>query len=270
MASPPIVLLTDFGQADGYPGVMKGVIYSFCPDAPIIDLSHDIPAHNLRSVAFLLSKNYRYFPHSSIFVVVVDPGVGSNRKILFLHWRDWYFLAPDNGVLTPLLNDKAGIKTIREVTQTDIFLVRRGNTFDGRDRFAPVAAHLARGFRQEQLGPHLSNPVLLHDILPETRRKGNRLFGQVAYVDNFGNLITTIEEDELLKIRKDDEPAWIHVQGQRIPIMNNYADIDPGKPIAVVGGFGTLEIAVNQGSAFRMLRVPVGQLVEVMVEKEHD
>ena len=138
MSRAPIVLLTDFGLADGYPGVMKGVIYSFSPEVPIIDLSHGVPAHHLGSAAFLLWKSYHYFPRDSIFVVVIDPGVGSGRKILYLRWREWHFLAPDNGVLSPFLERGDQVEEVREVTQSDLFLARRGRTFDGRDRFAPV------------------------------------------------------------------------------------------------------------------------------------
>lgn len=265
MGQAPIVLLTDFGLADGYPGVMKGVIYSFSPEVPIIDLSHGVPAHHLGSAAFLLWKSYHYFPQESIFVVVVDPGVGSARKILYLHWTDWHFLAPDNGVLSPFLENWDYVREVREVTQSDLFLVRRGRTFDGRDRFAPIAAHLARGFRPEDLGPRLESPTLLEDLLPRVKKTNVKIVGQVIYVDIYGNLITTIEEADL------EQPPGrgsrtVRVQNQSIPIVESYSEVEPGKPLAVIGGFGTLEVAVNQGNAQRTLGVPVGQTVEVICE----
>ncbi len=262
MRKPPIVLLTDFGLADGYPGVMKGVIHSFCPNAPIIDLSHGVPAHHLRAAAFLLSKNCRYFPQGSIFVVVVDPGVGSDRKILYLEWKDWRFLAPDNGVLSPLLLEPEFAHELREVTQSDLFLVKRGNTFDGRDRFAPVAAQLARGFHPCDLGPELSGPVIIKDLLTKARFRGNSITGQVAYVDSFGNLITTIEESDVARL-KSSSGVGVRIVGQRIPLLDSYSEVSTGEPLAVIGGFGTVEIAVNQGNAHKMLRVPVGQTVVV-------
>lgn len=262
MKKPPIVLLTDFGLADGYPGVMKGVIHSFCPDAPIIDLTHGVPAHHLRAAAFLLSKNCRYFPRGSIFVVVVDPGVGSDRKILYVEWKDWLFLAPDNGVLSPLLLETESIHELREVTQSDLFLVKRGNTFDGRDRFAPVAAQLARGFSPCDLGPELPNPVIMKDLLQKSRFRGNSITGQVAYVDRFGNLITTIEESDVSKLIAPGG-IGVLVAGQRIPLLGSYSEVSTGEPLAVIGGFGTVEIAVSQGNAYKMLRVPVGQTVVV-------
>lgn len=266
MARSPIVMITDFGLSDGYPGVMKGVIYSFCPNVPIIDLSHGIPSHNLSSAAFLLYRNYIYFPGSSIFVTVVDPGVGSSRKILYLRWGDWHFLAPDNGILSPFLLDTHGIKEIRQVTQSDLFLARRGNTFDGRDRFAPVAAHLASGFKPTDLGPELDTPVILEDLIPAVKKRNRSLIGQVIYIDSFGNLITTIDELDIQSC-KPQEPLYALILRQKIPIAESYSEVDPGKPLAVMGGFGVLEIAVNQGNAQKMLGVPVGQTVEVVLSK---
>ena len=265
MAVAPIVLLTDFGLADGYPGVMKGVIYSFCPEVPIIDLSHEVPAHNLAAAAFLLLKSHSYFPKNSIFVAVIDPGVGSARKIIHLKWRDWVFLAPDNGLLTPFLLKAEDIAQLREVTQSDLFLVKRGNTFDGRDRFAPVAAQLARGFDPEELGPVLAAPVMIPGLLPTPRFFGRKIIGQVIYVDTFGNLITTIEGSEIEKSAGSNKP-YVKLNAQRIPVVSSYAAVQPGEALAVVGGFGTLEIAVNQGNAQRTLRVAEGQTVEVIVE----
>jgi len=265
MSRPPIVLLTDFGLSDGYPGVMKGVIYSFCSEVPIIDLSHGISPHNLRSAAFLLTKSHCYFPRRSIFVVVVDPGVGTTRKILYLRWADWNFLAPDNGVLTPFLQAREEIKGVYEVTQSDLFLVRRGRTFDGRDRFAPVAAQLARGFNPQDLGPPLQAPQMLKNLLPGVKREGLTLIGQVAYVDIFGNLITTIEEADLVQIGPGVS-ARVEVLGQRIPLVESYSEVSPGEPLAVVGGFGTLEIAINQGNAQKTLGVPIGQSIKVVFQ----
>jgi S-adenosyl-L-methionine hydrolase (adenosine-forming) len=262
---PPIVLLTDFGQQDGYPGVMKGVIYSFCPEAPIIDLTHGVPAQDLGSAAFLLWKNVQYFPRDSIFVVVVDPGVGSPRKILYLQWNDWQFLAPDNGVLTPFFESQKGIKQVRQVTQSDLFLVKRGRTFDGRDRFAPIAAHLARGFEPSELGPELAEPVRLEGLSPRVRRGGLKLIGRVVYVDSFGNLITTIEEKDLEELLAG-HPGTVRIAGQTIPIVESYSAVEPGHALAVVGGFGTLEVAINQGNAQRTLRVASGQTVEVRIK----
>ncbi len=263
MTRAPIVLLTDFGLADGYPGVMKGVIYSFSPEVPIIDLSHGVPAHHLGSAAFLLWKSYRYFPKNSIFIVVVDPGVGSSRRILYLRWEDWHFLAPDNGVLSPFLQEREHVLDLREVTQSDLFLARRGHTFDGRDRFAPVAAHLARGFRPDDMGPWLESPTVIEELLPRVKMTSLKIVGQVVYTDIYGNLITTVEEDDL-STWSGGRPAIVRVQNQSIPIVQCYSEVEPGKPLAVVGGFGTLEIAVNQGNAQRTLGVPVGQTVEVI------
>jgi S-adenosylmethionine hydrolase len=138
-------------------------------------------------------------------VVVVDPGVGSDRKILYLVWKVWRFLAPDNGVLSPLLLEPEFIHELREVTQSDLFLVKRGNTFDGRDRFAPVAAQLARGFSPSDLGPDLPGPVIIKDLLTKARFRGNSITGQVAYVDSFGNLITTIEESDVARLKSSSE-----------------------------------------------------------------
>ncbi len=237
----PVVLLTDFGLSDHYVGVMKGVILSRVPEAVLVDLTHAIPPQDIRAAAYELLVSYRYFPRGSIFVCVVDPGVGTRRRALVLRAADRFFVGPDNGLFTLVLEENPGAE-IRAV-HTERFLRPGGSsTFHGRDLFAPLAAEILRGRPLEEFGPVISDPVLLEFPRPEPRPGGLRV--PVLRVDAFGNLILPVKQEEL-----SGRSFRVTVEGREVPLVRTYAEVPPGAPLALWGSDGFLEIAVNQGSA---------------------
>ncbi len=258
---PPIVLLTDFGFRDSYVGAMKGVISGICPDARVIDLSHNIIPHDVAEAAFVLAGSREYFRAGSIFVCVVDPGVGTDRAILCMRTMEHVFLAPDNGLLS-VLSEQFGYDELRTVTCEDYFLQDQSNTFHGRDIFAPVAAHLAAGLEVEKLGkrtPHLAGLSLPRPL----RSVDGSLHGEVIYVDRFGNLITNVRRITLENnFRIPQSDLVVQMKGQQIKgLSTSYAQQPEGELLALVGGTGYMEVAVNCGSAARTLECGKGDSV---------
>ena len=253
-----ITLLTDFGTEDAYVGVMKGVILSINPSALIIDVSHAVDSQDLTQAAYLIKSFYRYFPKGTIHVVVVDPGVGGDRAIVAFELESQVFLAPDNGVLTLLLDEK-NIDAIVRVENPHYFLDTISHTFHGRDIFAPVASHLSKGIHINQLGPAL-NPKDLFRLsisTPHLSQK-NELIGTIISIDRFGNCISNITENRLKEFIRTSPEKTLEIKVGKTVIKSlskNYAVAAPGDPIAVVGSFGFLEIAVNCGNASRRLNI---------------
>jgi len=255
----PIVLLTDFGLSDGYAGVLHGVILGLNPGAQVVDLSHDVPPQDIRAAAYVLSTAYRYFPAGSIFVVVVDPGVGSARQPIAVEAEGRLFVAPDNGVLTPVLAEE-GARVVR-LSEPRYWLPNPSRTFHGRDIFAPVAAHLSMGVPLSALGEPLAEPVLLPASRPERRPDGGWL-AHIQHIDRFGNLITDLRPtpEALGQI----EGAEVH--GRPVSLLvETYADIPPDTPALLIGSGGYLEIAVRDGDAHLELGAEVGDDVMVYV-----
>src|SRR6266705_6593786 len=191
MPRPVLALLTDFGTRDHYAGTLKGVILGICPDATLVDLSHDIPPHDVMTASLELAAGYKYFPAGTIFLVVVDPGVGSARRGIAAEAGEYRFVAPDNGVLTPIL-DEHNPKRIVELTERRYARPTVSRTFEGRDRFAPAAAWLAKGIDLTALGRPAGSLVRLDVPLPRVTTDG--IEGEVLRVDRFGNLITNIDD----------------------------------------------------------------------------
>ncbi|HHT9159902.1 MAG TPA: SAM hydrolase/SAM-dependent halogenase family protein, partial [Candidatus Brocadiaceae bacterium] len=192
-----ITLLTDFGNQDAYVGVMKGVITGINPLANIIDICHNIPPQDVFNAAYLLYTSYKYFPRGTIHVAVVDPGVGSRRDIVCVVTKDYFFLVPDNGILSFIIQDEKP-KSIFRITNSKYFLPSPSNTFHGRDVFAPVSAHLSLGAKLRQLGIKI-NQLKQLDIPKPDYKKTGQLEGQVIYIDRFGNLISNITKEYLVK-----------------------------------------------------------------------
>src|SRR3982751_401988 len=187
---PVIALLTDFGTRDHYAGTMKGVALGICPDATLVDISHEVPAHDVLAGALELAAAYRYFPAGTIFLVVVDPGVGSTRRGIAAEAGDYKFVAPDNGVLTLALEDHAPKKVV-ELSERRYARPTVSRTFEGRDRFAPAAAWLAKGVELTALGRPAG---AIHRLdMPRVDVDGDQIVGRVVQVDRFGNLITNID-----------------------------------------------------------------------------
>ena len=254
-----ITLTTDFGLADGYVGTMKGVILGIDPTATIVDISHDISPQDVREAAYTLYTAYPYFPQGTIHVVVVDPGVGSERRAIALRTPRATFVAPDNGVLSYVVAHEM-VEEIVDLTDPRYHLSPVSCTFHGRDIFAPVAAHLARGIPLAELGEPLAEVIAFPLPRPQVRPDGT-IVGQIIHIDRFGNLITSITSKDLADHLLLGE-GIIGIQGQSIRgIANHYAEGTPGTLLALIGSEGHLEIAVTGGSASKSLGARVGDEV---------
>lgn len=267
-----IALLTDFGTQDVYVGVMKGVMRGICPEAEFIDISHAVPPQSIRAGALALRNSYTYFPKGTVFLVVVDPGVGSARKPVAVDTGRYCFIAPDNGVLSPVLQAANRFEAV-ELVNPEYQLKQMSTTFHGRDVFAPAAAYIARGVALSELGPIVDNPVLL----PPTSMTvtDQQITGEIVYKDHFGNLITNIgpllwQSDGQLSLndRKFDSGAVRVFVGDTVlaGIKRAYHEVQPRTPLAQVDSNGDLEIAVNQGNAAQQLGLDVGAKVRVALD----
>lgn len=262
--APLIALLTDLGTRDTYVGVMKAVVLGLCPRARIVDLCHDISPQDVQQAAFLLDTAWEYCPEGTVHVIVVDPGVGSERRVLAVEAHGQQFVAPDNGVLTYVLHRAAEYRAF-SVERREYFLSEVSQTFHGRDILAPVAARLARGLPAEAVGPVIDGP--LHR-LPVSRPVMGAvgLEAHVVHVDRFGNLVTDLSEADLLTWQRESGSHQIVVRAGDSAIEEislTYAGRQPGELLALFGSTGRLEIAVNTGSAAECLGVGRGAIVLV-------
>jgi len=261
----PIALLTDFGYHDHYVGVMKGVIATIAPSARLFDITHGIPPQSVMAGAIALRQSWRFFPKRTVFVAVVDPGVGSARKPIAIDTQAGArFVGPDNGVLSLAAND-AGMLRIVELRASKYRLKDVSATFHGRDIFAPAAAWLSIGTRITSLGPTLREIAHL-SIAPATRR-GKGLEGKVIYVDGFGNLVTNIDRPALDAFAASFRAVQLLVRidtGATMEILQAYADAPTGAPLALLGSFALLEIAIRDGSAASHFGLGEGASVTVI------
>ena len=268
MGSPPFIisLLTDFGDRDEYVGVMKGVILSRAPHAVIIDLCHHIVPHDIRQAAAMMTAAYPYFPEGTLHVMVVDPGVGSERGIVYAQAPTCAFLCPDNGLLTEL-SAQGILHTAWRVTNRALFSHAVRATFHGRDIMAPVAGFLASGNRPETLGPRqaIGDLVCLDDPPVRLEQDGS-LRGTVVAVDRFGNVVTNIGLDLLTSSWEGDLKQLLMVEIEThwaIPLVSSYSAVPTGGLLATIGSRNTLEIAVNQGNAGVILGAVPGTRIRV-------
>lgn len=256
-----IVLMTDFGLNDIYVGQMKAVILAFAPTAQIVDLTHAITPQNIVQGAFLLGKSVSFFPERSIFVSVVDPGVGTSRKAIAIETEKHTFLAPDNGLLTALLQT-GEIKHCIHITEERYMLSTRSSTFHGRDVFSPAAAHLAAGVSLLELGNEIDPAECSKIALPTctTHDNGQSWKGSVIYIDHFGNLVTSLDIEVL-----DRSKQWVVTVAncQQLMVSTTYGDVADQQPLAYVGSSGMIEIAVRNGNAAKMLKIGSGETVKV-------
>lgn len=274
--NPTIALLTDFGTQDGYVGMMKGVMTGICPDARMIDITHAINPQHVRQAAFLLMNSYKHFPSGTVFLVVIDPGVGSRRRPVAVTAGDYLFVAPDNGVLSYALAQFDEYEAV-ELNKSDYWQAQVSHTFHGRDIFAPVTAHLAAGVSLMSVGDTLES--LFNLPLPTLDVSRSHINGEVVHVDNFGNVITSIGQlhwnndkrltlspilgdDAQIPVRAAD--SEVVISGHTINAINaTYSDVERGEVLALVGSSGYLEIAMNQGNAAERLDVIAGDRVEL-------
>lgn len=265
--NPIIALLTDFTWHNWYLGVMKGVILGINPAVRIVDLCHDVSSKDVREGSFVLGNSYAYFPGGTIFLCVVDPGVGGKRKNLIVKTEDYYFVAPDNGILSSIF-EKGKVQKVFQVKPGKYTLVPHGSTFFGRDIFAPIATHLSLGVPPEEMGEELKSVLTVPALKPFINAKGE-VSGRAVYVDTFGNIITNISEEYLKSIFTDGIPfeeCMIRLGGRRIKgIKNYYEQGEVGKLMALLDSWGYLEIAVNKGSAFRFLKLREKKSLEIFL-----
>jgi S-adenosylmethionine hydrolase len=261
MAKPLIALLSDFGTRDHYTGVMKGVVLSICPDATLVDISHEIPAHDIPFAALELAATYKYFPPGTIFLVVVDPGVGTGRRGLAAEVGDWRFVAPDNGVLTAVFQEVPP-KRVVELTERRYARPTVSRTFEGRDRFAPAAAFLAKGVQLPAFGRAVTDYQLL--ALPQGSWQDGALHGAVVRIDRFGNVVTNLDRKSCEKVTNGSGQVQLTVRGQSIGrFVSTYSDIGAGEICALFGSTDHLECAALASSAADRLGVAVGDPVEL-------
>jgi S-adenosylmethionine hydrolase len=261
-----ITIVSDFGVDDEYVGVMKGVMLSINPTVSVVDITHRIAPQNVLQAAYLIPSYYHFFPQKTVHIVVVDPGVGSRRSILAVNHESHFFIAPDNGVLTLLLNAEKS-DTIIRVDNSDFFLEPLSSTFHGRDIFASVGAHLSRGTKLDAFGTRT-------DVKDTMRLKGlncrlsqtGELIGKVVSVDRFGNLITNIDSLSLAAFceKKASKKLQIHIGAVAISGLSRaYSDAAPKALLAYVGSRNYLEIAVNRGNAKEHLKARMGDPVRL-------
>jgi S-adenosylmethionine hydrolase len=260
---PPIVaLLTDFGTTDPYLGSMKGAILSVCPPATLVDLVHDVPPQDVAAGALALEAAYPSFPGGTVFLAVVDPGVGSERRGLALLAGGFRFVGPDNGIFTGVLEAHPDAR-IHALTNRDLFRLPTSPVFHGRDVFGPVAGYLALGVGIEQVGPPVTDPVLLPSA-PLRRLGPQEWEATIVHVDRFGNLTTNLRPGEVEPEVSGGLGRMVVSLGEALlPVVKTYTDVAEGKPCALIGSSGRLEVAVRQGSAARLLGAGRGTPVRV-------
>ena len=263
MPQPIITLTTDFGLADHYVGTMKGVILEICPQAQIVDISHEAAAFAIAEGAYLIAQAYRYFPKKTVHVVIVDPGVGSARRPIVAEANGQFFVAPDNGVLGMIYEREK--HRVRAITNGRYFLKPVSQTFHGRDIFAPAAAHLATGVSAALLGNRIEDYVQPAFLKPELR--GERTWkGCILRIDRFGNLITNLPANEFPQVVGGK--FTLTIGSRRVSaLVRSYAEANPGGLVILAGSGGYLEVSMNQGSAARAIGCEAGQPVELILGK---
>jgi S-adenosylmethionine hydrolase len=242
-----ITLLSDFG--DVYPAFMKGVIIGINPDANFVDISHSIPAHNIRAGAFVLMASAKYFPGSTVHIAVVDPGVGTKRRPIAVRAQSpdgdlHFFIGPDNGLLIPAARS-IGKFEVYEITNRRLFRINVSSVFHGRDIFAPIGAHISIGLGIEEVGVEIFDFIDLH--FGAGIKTADSFIGKVIFIDSFGNIVTNIYSDNV-ELKSGD---ILKIEGIKVPYLNSYGFCKEGEPLALIGSHGYLEIAVNQGNAAR-------------------
>jgi S-adenosylmethionine hydrolase len=260
MARPVLALLTDFGTRDHYVGSMKAVALAICPEATFVDITHHVPPHDVETAAIELAASYRYFPAGAVFLVVVDPGVGSARRALAAEAGDYRFVAPDNGVLTLVFRETPP-KRVVDLTERRYARPTVSRTFEGRDRLAPAAAWLAKGIQLSGLGRPVTDYQVIEVAQPVVHQ--DAIEGAIQLVDRFGNLVTNIDRRSVERIAHSGHvqiQAGTHSVGR---LVATYAEAAPGEVCALFGSTDRLEIAVSGGNAAERLGLARGSPVMV-------
>jgi len=260
MRKPILTLTTDFGLSDHYVGVMKGVVLDICPEAQIVDISHDVTAYAIAEGAFTIAQAYRYFPPGTVHVVVVDPGVGSARRPILVAAAGQLFVAPDNGVLSMIDTVRP---VVRLLSNDAYFRHPVSRTFHGRDIFSPVAAHLANGVAPEEMGP-LLNDYIREDYDKPRPNGPQSWLGVILKVDRFGNLVTNFSQHQFGGIASGNFSLAIGLTEIRLA-SSTYDSSLPGELFVIGGSSGYLEVSLNQGSAAQRIGCQSGSLAELTI-----
>lgn len=254
-----IALLTDFGTKDYFVGAMKGVIMSINENAKIIDITHEIEPQNIRAASFTLRGCYKNFPKKTIFAAVVDHGVGSERRAILVQTKDYFFIAPDNGLLSFVFNESEDFRVF-EITNENFFNHPVSNTFHGRDIFAPCAAHLSKGISSKDFGTEIKDFVKIEESKPK-KIDENTIEAEIIHADRFGNLITNLTEEDL------PQKFSIEIKNQKITKLNKYFSAAGKDEIFMIfGSAGFLEIASNQNSTQLLLNAEINDKIKLIFE----
>ncbi len=246
-----ITLLTDFGTKDYFVGAMKGVILSIDKRAQIVDITHEIPPQEIRSAAFTLCACFRDFPEKTIFVAVVDPGVGSSRRAILVETENYFFIAPDNGLLSFVFNESDNFRVF-EITNENFFRKPVSQTFHGRDIFAPVAAHLSAGAKPAEFGKEITDFVKFEETKPRNINE-TQIEAEIIHADHFGNLITNLKKEDL------SENFVLNIGEEKIEKLQAfYAEAEKSELFMIFGSAGFLEIVAFQDSAREILNAKIG------------
>jgi S-adenosylmethionine hydrolase len=260
---PLITLTTDYGTSDQLVGTLKGVILKIQPDAQIVDINHSVVPYDVLDAALCIGAAYRYFPSKTVHIVVVDPGVGTERRPILVSANNQYFIAPDNGVLSQIYEREDPV-VVRHITSEHYFLRPISATFHGRDVFAPVAAWLSKNWQTEAFGEVITE--FTRFSMPRPKIQDGTLRGAVLRVDHFGNLMTNFTLEDLPEAMRQPGRAKFTVGGKPVKqFVETFAKGPAGEPIALVGSSGFIEIAVNKGNAAKVLGVGRGAEVALQI-----
>jgi S-adenosylmethionine hydrolase len=272
VARPHIVTLTtDFGLVDHYGGALKGVLLHVFPEVRIVDITHAVQAFDVFDGALAIAESYHYFPSGTVHMVVVDPGVGSERRPILATAGEHYFVAPDNGVLSLVYEraerEREGSVLVRDITSSHYFRQPMSSTFHGRDVFAPVAANLAKGVDTAKFGDEITDYVRFASPKPKVA-PDKSLRGIVLKIDRYGNLVTNIRASDVPQLfGENPPPVRIKAGNQEITeICTHYAEGAPGKVFGILGSMGYLEISANRGTAAKLLGIGKGAEIVVLLE----
>jgi S-adenosylmethionine hydrolase len=258
---PVIALLTDFGIGDSYVAAMKAVILSRAPNVSIVDISHDVMPHNIDQAAFMLWSVYKYFPKKTIFVCVVDPGVGSDRNIICLQTNDYFFLAPDNGLLKYIISALKSYK-IFSINSSKYSLYNLSSTFHGRDIFAPIATALANKTSPSKLGSKTKLDYEAEEFIEIVPDNCRRLTGKIVHIDHFGNIVTNF-------LIKKTVPLDMEIQIGHNTIREfsrTYSEAQTSQPFMIVGSSSLLEISVKNGNANKIFKAKINHKINLSIK----
>ncbi len=254
-----IAFLTDFGIRDWFVGAMKGVALGIAPNSQVVDITHHVQPGDIRSASFVLKSCHMFYPEGTVFVVVVDPGVGSTRRILCARGGGRYYVGPDNGVLSQALENFSGDISVWNITNDSYFLHPLSATFHGRDIFTPVGAHLAAGVLASKMGSLIDDYIRMP--LPKPVVKNESILGEIIYIDRFGNAFSNIDVNVLSETTA--QALCLHGHDMELPIGKYYTAVDEHEPLGLINSEGYMEVAVNKGNAAKMLGLSIGDPVVV-------